>query len=105
VIRFSEPKTVSGFSIGGIGDDYASYSDYHCYANCLLIEGRESDSDFWLPLSEIEFDPAARRTRYFDLPVNRMVGQLRITVQDIMHGTGATGSSSVFLPPMQVWGM
>jgi hypothetical protein len=69
-----------------------------------LIEGRESDSDFWQPIDEIEFDPATRRTRYFDFPVNRTVGQLRITVQDVMHGTGATGSSSVYLPPMQVYG-
>jgi hypothetical protein len=100
VIRFSEPKAVFGFSVGGL----ASYSASYCYANCLLIEGRESNSDFWQPIDEIEFDPSTRLTRYFDFAVNRTVGQLRITVQDVTHGTGATGSSSVYLPPMQVYG-
>jgi hypothetical protein len=103
-IRFAEPKNVCGFSVGGIGNDYDYDSDYYCYANCLLIEGRESDSDFWQPIDEIEFDPSTRRTRYFDFPINQTVGQLRVTVQDITHGTGATGSSSVYLPPMQVYG-
>jgi hypothetical protein len=101
-IRFAEPKTVNGFSIGGIGDGY--YSNY-CYANCLLVEGRESDTDFWRPLGEVEFEPSERRTRYFDFLMSRTVSQLRITVQDVTHGTGAPNSASVYLPPMQVFGM
>ena len=98
-IHFSVPKTVSGFSIGGF-----SYNASYCYANCLRIEGRESESDFWQLLDEVEYDPAGRRTRCFDFPVNRTFGQLRITVQDVTRSTGASNSASVYLPPMQVWG-
>ena len=100
-IRFAEPKMVSGFSIGGISD----YSSNDCYANCLLIEGRESETDFWRPLGEVEFEPSQRRTRYFDFPMNRTVLQLRITVQDVTHGASASNSASVYLPPIQLWGM
>ena len=106
-IRFAEPKTVCGFSIGGL----ASYTASYCYAKCIRIEGRESDSDFWRLLSvvseyqsvireEIEFDPSERKTRYFDFPVNHTISQLRVTVQEVTQGT----SASVYLPPMQVWG-
>ena len=70
-----------------------------------MIEGRESDADFWRPLDEIEFEPSERRTRYFDFPVSRTVSQLRITVQDVTHGTGASNNASVYLPPMQVYGV
>jgi hypothetical protein len=70
----------------------------------LLIEGRESDNDFWLPLGEVEFEPAERRIRYFDFAVERTVGQLRVTVQDVTRETGVSNSTSVYLPPMQVWG-
>jgi len=86
-----------------VHDDY--YYNERCYANCLLIEGRESDTDFWQPLGEVEFDPAERRTRYFDFPISRTVTQLRITVQDVTHGSNASGSTSVYLPPMQVYGL
>ena len=106
-IRFAEPKRVIGFSVRGIFDDYYYDDDYfrqNCYANCLLIEGRESDADFWRPLAEVEFEPSERRTRYFDFPVSRTVSQLRITVQDVTHGTSASNNASVYLPPMQVWG-
>ena len=106
-IKFTEPKQVGGFSVGGMTSDY--YDDYYhnerCYANCLLIEGRETDTDFWRPLGEVEFAPAERRSRYFDFAISRTVSQLRVTVQDITHGTGASNSASVYLPPMQVWGM
>jgi hypothetical protein len=105
VIRFAEPKTVAGFAVGGLSDDYYSgYNANYCYANCLLIEGRESESDFWRPLMEVEFEPSERHTRYFDFPVSPTVTQLRITVQDVTHGTGASNSASVYLPPMQVYG-
>jgi hypothetical protein len=100
-IKFSEPKTVCGFSVGGIAN---YYGEYYCYANCLLIEGRESDADFWRPLGEVDFDPADRRTRYFDFPMDWTVGPLRITVQDVTHGECASNSDAVYLPPMQVWG-
>jgi hypothetical protein len=56
VIKFAEPKMVGGFSVGGIADYYENY----CYANCLLIEERESDDDFWQPLGELEFEPSER---------------------------------------------
>jgi hypothetical protein len=101
VIKFAEPKIVSGFSVGGITDCYENY----CYANCLLIEGRELDTDFWQPLGEAAFDPAERRTRYFDFAISRTVTQLRITVQDITHGTGASNNAPVYLPPMQILGL
>ena len=104
-IRFAEPKTVNGFAVGGIGNDYDYYSNYYCYANCLLIEGRESDIDFWRPLGEVEFEPSERRTRYFDFAISRIVSQLRITVQDVTHGSGASSNTSVYLPPMQVYGI
>ena len=81
-IHFNEPKTVCGFSVGGLSWFETSY----CYANCLLIEGRQSNDDFWQPLGEVEFNPAERRTRYFDFPVNRTVAQLRITVLDVTRG-------------------
>jgi hypothetical protein len=57
-IRFAETKMASGFSVGGLTDYHAEY----CYANCFLIVGRESDTDFWRPLGEIEFEPSERRT-------------------------------------------
>jgi hypothetical protein len=107
VIRFAEPKTVCGFSVGGIayaGSTYTGYTANYCYANCLLIEGRASNSDYWRRIDEVEFDPAERRTCYFDFPVDRLVGQLRITVQDVTHGSSASTSASVYLPPMQVYG-
>jgi len=107
-IHFTETKTVGGFSVGGIntvGGTSTAYNASYCYANCLLIEGRESANDFWQRLDEVEFVPSERRTRYFDFPVNRMVGQLRVTVQDITHGSGASNSASVYLPPMQVFGV
>jgi hypothetical protein len=99
-IEFSEPKTVCGFSVGGITNFYAGY----CYANCLLIEGRESENDFWQPLGEVQFNPAERRTRFFDFAKNRTVKELRITVQDITHPASLSENISVYLPPMQVWG-
>ena len=108
IIRFAEPRTVCGFSVGGIGDNNVYYSDYFsndCYANCLLIEGRESDADFWQPIDELEFSPSEWRSRYFDFPANRTVGQLRITVQDVTHGRGTTENTAVYLPPMQVYGV
>ena len=95
-IRFTEPKTVCGFSVGGL----ASYTASNCYANCLLIEGRESGDDYWRPIDEVDFNPALQETRYFDFPVDHMVGQLRITVQDVTSGTG----TAVYLPPMQIYG-
>jgi hypothetical protein len=57
-----------------------------------------------LPLGELEFDPADRRTRYFDFPVRFTVSQLRITVQDVTHGSNAANNAAVYLPPMQVYG-
>jgi len=98
-IHFNEPKTVCGFAVGGIADYYGSY----CYANCLLIEGRGSNDDFWQPLGEVDFDPAERRTRYFDFPVSRIISQLRITVQDVTHGASASNNAAVYLPTTQVW--
>ena len=95
-IRFNAPKTVCGFSVGGL----ASYTATNCYANCLLIEGRESDDDYWRKMDEVDFNPALQETQYFDFAVDHVVGQLRITVQDITSGT----SQQVYLPPMQVWG-
>jgi hypothetical protein len=100
LIHFDTPKTVSGFSVGGI----ASFTGNYFYANSLLIEGRESEADFWLPLGEVEFDPAERRTRYFDFLVCRTVSQLRITVQDVTRGQNPSNNAAVYLPPMQVWG-
>jgi len=70
-----------------------------------VIEGRESANDFWQQLDEVEFNPSERKTRYFDFPVNHTVGQLRVAVQDITHGSGASDSASVYLPPMQVYGV
>jgi hypothetical protein len=102
LIHFDMPKKICGFSVGGIAN-YESYYGY-CYANCLLIEGRTSDEDFWMPLDEVEFDPADRRTRYFDFLISRTVSQLRITVQDVTHGTNPSSNTSVYLPPMQVYG-
>jgi hypothetical protein len=99
-VHFDDPQTVCGFSVGGLATHQANL----CYANCLLIEGRVSESDFWLPLSEVEFDPAERRTQYFDFAEDRTVGQLRITVQDITHGTGAADNTEVRLLPMQIYG-
>jgi hypothetical protein len=99
VIRFATPRIVNGFSVGGLTD----YRSDFCYANCLLIEGRESDANFWRPLGELEFEPSERRTRYFDFAVSRLVSQLRVTVQDVTHGTSASNSTPVYLPPMQVW--
>jgi hypothetical protein len=43
---------------------------------------------------------SAQKTRYFDFPVDLVVGQLRITVQSVTSGT----NSQVYLPPMQMWG-
>jgi len=100
-IHFNEPKTVCGFSVGGLSWFETSY----CYANCLLIEGRQSNDDFWQPLGEVEFAPAERRTRYFDFPINRTVSQLRVTVQDVTRGQNPSNSTSVYLPPMQVYGL
>jgi hypothetical protein len=101
VIKFAEPQDVGGFSVGGL----ENYDVGYCYANCLLIEGRESDVDFWRPLGEVEFEPVERRSRYFDFAVSRMVTQLRITMQDVTHGTGASNSAPVYLPPMQILGL
>jgi len=88
--RFSESKTVCGFAVGGL----VTYNAGYCYANCLRVEGRESGGDFWQLLDEVEYDLAGRRTRYFDFPVNRTVGQLRI-MQDITHGTAASNIEHV----------
>jgi len=99
-VHFNEPKTVCGFSVGGLSWFETSYF----YANCLLIEGRQSNDDFWVPLGEVEFNPAERRTQYFDFPVNRTVAQLRITVQDVTRGQHPSSSTSVYLPPMQIYG-
>ena len=99
-IHLSGQATVCGFSVGGI----ASYSGSYCYADCLLIEGRKSEADIWIPIAEVEFDPADRRTRYFDFAVNWTVSQIRVTVQDVTHGTGAAHNASVYLPPVQVYG-
>jgi len=101
VMDFGEPKSVEGFSVGGI----ANYSAGLCYANCLLIEGRESGSDFWRRLGEYPFSPSTQRTQYFDFPVEWSVGQLRITVQDVSHGSSAAANSALYLPPIQIWGM
>ena len=100
-IRFTGKKEAGGFSVGGI----VNYNNDNCYANCLLIEGRESDTDFWQSLGEIDFEPAERRTRYFDFAKTRTVTQLRITVQDVTHGTGVSNSMPAYLPPMQVYGV
>jgi hypothetical protein len=70
-----------------------------------LIVGRESDTDFWRPLGEIEFEPSERRTWYFDFPVSRLASQVRITVQDITPGTGTSNGTPMYLPPIQIWGM
>jgi len=102
MIHFNEPKTVCGFSVGGIADYYDYYGYF--YANCLLVEGRQSNDDFWQSLGEVEFAPAERRTRYFDFPVNREVSQLRITVQDVTRGQHPSSDTSLYLPPMQVYG-
>jgi len=99
-IRLADPKTVSGFSVGGVSD-----YGYYCYANCLLIEGRESDMSFWQSLGEADFEPPEGRTRYFDFPVSRTVSQLRITVQDVTRGTSASNSAPVYLPTMQLYGV
>jgi hypothetical protein len=95
-IRFTESKTVCGFSVGGL----ASYTASYRYANCLLIEGRKSNEDFWRPIDEVDFNPALQETRYFDFSVDHTIGQLRITVQDVTSGTG----TAVYLPPMQIYG-
>ena len=100
LITFAQPKAVSGFSIGGL----ANYTGNYCYANCLLIEGRESGNDFWRRIAEVEFEPAERKTRYFDFPVSYMVGQLRVSVQDITQMAGVSANTSLYLSPMQVWG-
>jgi len=89
-IKFSESKLVNGFSVGGLSNYYSHY----CYANCLLIEGRRSASDYWQPLAEIEFDPAEQRTRYFDFEVDCVVSELRITVQDVTHGNNASDNTA-----------
>jgi len=106
-VHLDEPKTVGGFSVGGFHstDYYSHYGSWeqNCYANCLLIEGRGSSADYWLPLAEVEFTPAERRTRYFDFPINRSASQLRITVQDVTRGATVRNSTPVFLPPMQIW--
>jgi hypothetical protein len=52
-------------------------------------------------LGEAAFEPAERRTRYFDFPISRTVSQLRLTVQDVTHGTNA----AVYLLPGQVYEM
>ncbi|MCL2709685.1 MAG: hypothetical protein FWE95_02295 [Planctomycetaceae bacterium] len=103
MIHFDTPKTVCGFSVGGIADYYDYYGYF--YANCLLVEGRQSDADFWMPLGEVVFNPAERRTRYFDFLVNRTVTQVRITVQDVARGQNPSNSTSVYLPPLQIYGL
>jgi hypothetical protein len=95
-IRFTEPKTVCGFWVGGL----AIYTAANCYANCLLIEGRASVDDFWQRIDEVDFNPALQETQYCDFPVDHTVGQLRVTVQDVTSGT----SSPLYLSPMQIWG-
>jgi len=70
----------------------------------LLTEGRKSDADAWNPLKEVEFEPSAQLTRYFDFDAYPAVSQLRITVQDVMRAAGATSDSSVYLPSMLVCG-
>jgi hypothetical protein len=100
MIHFDTPKKICGFSVGGLSWFETSY----CYANCLLIEGRESDNDFWQPLGEVDFTPAERRTRYFDFLVNREVSQLRVTVQGVTRGQNPSNSESAYLPPMQIYG-
>jgi hypothetical protein len=99
-VEFAEPKSVCGFSVGGITNYYSGY----CYANCMLIEGRKSATDYWQPLGEIEFDPAEKRTEYFDFAENRTIKELRITVQDITYPANVSANSSIYLPSMQVWG-
>ena len=101
LIHFNEPKTICGFSVGGL----ASHSSSLVYADCLLIEGRASESDFWLPLGEIEFYPAERRIQYYDFLIDRTVTQVRITVQSVVPpSTGAASNAAVYLPPMQIYG-
>jgi hypothetical protein len=104
-IRFTSPKTVCGFSVGGlvtVGNTTTTYnSSTHYCANCLLIEGRASVDDFWRRIDEVSFNPALRETQYFDFPSDHAVGQLRITVQDVTSGT----TSPLYLPPMQVYGV
>jgi len=99
-IRFNEQKSLHGFSIGGLNSYNASY----CYANCLLIEGRKSDADAWNSLKEVDFEPSAQRTRYFDFDDCPTISQLRITVQDITRMPGATSNTPLYLPPMLVHG-
>jgi hypothetical protein len=64
----------------------------------------QSDSDFWRRLDEVGFEPSERRTCYFDFPLDGVVGQLRVTVQDVVHGSNASGGTALYLPPMQVYG-
>jgi len=105
-IYFSSPKTVSGFSVGGIvtvGNTTTNYnSATHCCARCLLIEGRASNDVFWRRIDEVEFNPAEQKTQYFNFPNVHTVGQLRITVQDVTSAGGT--DAPLHLPPMQVWG-
>jgi len=58
-----------------------------------------------MPLGEMDFNPAERRTRYFDFPINRTVSQLRVTVQDVIRGQNPSNSTSVYLPPIQIYGL
>ena len=112
IIDFGEQKTVCGFTVGGIsyaGSTSTAYQSSYYYANCLLIEGRESANDFWKRIDEVGCPPAdsqdgnKRKNRYFDFPVNHTVRQLRVTVQRITSGT-STSVTSIYLPPMQVYG-
>jgi len=107
IIDFGGQKTVCGFMVGGIsyaGSSSTTYQSSYCYADCLLIEGRESANDFWKRIDEVECPPVdsndKRKNRYVDFPVNHTVRQLRITVQRITSGM----STSIYLPPMQVYG-
>jgi hypothetical protein len=99
-IQFAGSALVRGFSVGGL----SNFFPHFCYANCLLIEGLDVNTGFWRPLREVNFEPAERRTRYFDLWANRTVSGLRITVQDVTHPVDASADTPVYLPPMQAWG-
>jgi hypothetical protein len=68
------------------------------------FEGRDSDEDFWRPICEISFEPS-QLSQYIDFPKNRIVSQIRITVQDITYGTGVFGSGALYLPPIQIFGI
>jgi hypothetical protein len=101
IIDFGSLKKVCGLS---------AVIYYSAGVKCLLIEGRKSDTDFWVTLDEIEFDLANPKTLYFDFPKVHTVSQLRITVQEasvsILYPDrfALPYYGNIYMPLMQVYG-